>query len=187
MELFGRYVYVPHVPIEIVVVAIAIILVALVSQQMPSETFVSREETPPSFVMELGAQYPVSEILEYQEKGIHIHMPPFVRSSDSDDYHFTALVADIHFSQRLESETTIFTAVAVSPVTVVVTLYDERNKTCGKVMSRPSPPFPRETAKTFFGIDSDKATLLVAKVPLKGAKTISVDYVYEPKKPCHIG
>jgi len=183
MELFGRYVCMPHVPIEMIVVVIAILLIAMLAgQQAPTETAIAKE-SPPPFVIEPGVQYPVSQFLEEQNrKGVF--MLPLVESHDGK-YQIPA-VRNIYFSQRLGDKTTVMITGISEPFTVIeVTLYDDSGKVIHKetVASQPYPPVPREASYAFFGKYEKTQILdwrLLALIPVskfEEAEMISIDYL----------
>ncbi|MEA2098327.1 MAG: hypothetical protein U9P70_04635 [Patescibacteria group bacterium] len=175
------------------IMLMAIVLVASVifNQELKTQTTVSESEK--LFVIEPSNQYHVSEIMEKQED-VGVCMFPFVivenygyPSGNPYKYPYgnvnnnppTAFVRDIRFS-----ESGVFTAIAVRPIAVEIALYDNKGEIYSRTIARSSPPFQRETAKTFFGIDSDQAVLLVsARLPsnFKEADKISIRYIKEDR------
>ncbi|MEA3347215.1 MAG: hypothetical protein U9Q21_03905 [Candidatus Auribacterota bacterium] len=131
--------------------------------------------------IEPGKQYLVSEIME-RDNGICMFPFIFVGGLNSPyNEPPTALVGDIKLHQTENAMS--FTAVALRPLTVKITLYDSEGEICGETTSR-YLPFPEETGETFFG--SKKAVFLNAGIPLnkinKKAEKISVSYVEDRTK-----
>lgn len=171
---------------EIIAILLLLVVATIANQEFEAAQIVKESEEP--LTIEPGNQYLVSEIMERQADGIC--MFSFVRSSGSlyeypyyDNEPLTALVRDIRFFQVAESETTIFTAVALRPLAVEITLYNSEGEICGKAISQASPPFQQETANTFFGIDSDSVVIIEAKVPLnEEVEKISISYIEDRTK-----
>ena len=184
----------------IIITAALLLIVAMVASQ-GFEAVQTASELEGPLVMEPGNQYSVSEIMERQEDA-GICMFPFVivenygypsghpskyPDGNANNEPPTAFVREIRFQTEGAGSETTFTAVAIRPTIVEITLYNSKGKTCGRAVSQSSPPFQRETAKTFFGIDSDQVVLLSAKVPLnKEAEKISISYVEDRTTKSHL-
>ena len=166
-----------------ITVVIMIILIAMFASQQAPSNKVTAEESP--FVMEPGIQYPVSQLLEEQNRE-GVFMLPLTESCDGK--HQLPTVRNIYFSQRLGDKTTVMMTGISEPFTVLeITLYDNTGEIIYEdtVVSQPYPLVPREASLVFTGFTGREGTRILderilALIPsskFEEAKTISIKYL----------